>query len=112
MDLLESIEAQIMAETAWKLQRVTLPEERPQTHECQNEVGLKNMQILPKQSFFAEVCKINVVSSLRKLFHWFFFYLKAELFLFRILFTDLVSLNAIDTKSDEYYRRNSISDTI
>ena len=72
----------------------------------------KNMQIFWKQIRIAGVCKINVAPSLHKLFPSFFFYLKDELFLFRILFTDLVSLNAIDTKSDEYYRRNSISDTI
>ena len=66
----------------------------------------KNMQIFWKQIRIAGVCKINVAPSLRKLFHWFFFYLKAELFLFHNLFTDLVLLNAIDTKSDEYYREN------
>ena len=77
-----------------------------QACECQNEVGLKNMQIRPKQCKNAEVCKINVVSSLRKLLIWFFLCSRAELFLFRYLFTDLVLLNATNTKSDKYYREN------
>ena len=67
-----------------------------------------NMQIRPKQTKIAKVCKSNAVSSLRKLLVWFFFCWKVELFLFRKIFALLVTLNAIATKSDECYRENNV----